>query len=110
MSARSRTVLPGRPPRSSPTTPVPAMPVCTSRPWSRSDEAGGLVLLEPELGMGVQAPAVGHDLRGDVLEGGGFCMHGAGSNHGRRVWPFMVACCFETWGRGASHTWPLGKV
>ena len=39
MSARTMTVLPGRPPRSRPTTPVLATPVATSRPMAFSRSA-----------------------------------------------------------------------
>ncbi|SUY94685.1 Uncharacterised protein [Comamonas testosteroni] len=35
ISARRATVLPGWPPRSTPTTPVPPTPVCTSMPRRR---------------------------------------------------------------------------
>ena len=39
MSARRATTGPGRPPRSTATTPLPAMPVCGSRPKLRSRSA-----------------------------------------------------------------------
>ena len=72
MSARSRTVLPGRAPRRRPTTPVLAMPVRVSIPrlaQPLGDEAGGVLLLEAEFGVLVQIAAVGDDLRADLPGG-----------------------------------------
>ena len=61
MSARSPIETGPLPSRSTPTTPVPPTPRCTSMPSASSclrHDVGGAVLLEPELRMGVEVAAL----------------------------------------------------
>ena len=70
MSARRTTTLPGRAPWSRATTAVPAGRSISSPPNERSvcsTKADGLVLLERELGVGVQVPPPGDRARLEVV-------------------------------------------